>query len=553
MNQHPSPPLTADADDARPAALAPVVSSSSTSSLASQAARKRCPEDFEFGRVLGEGSYSTVLYAREHVNNREYAVKMLDKRHIIKEKKTKYVAIEKDVLNKLAHPLIVKLYYTFQDLHSLYFVLELAKDGDMLGYIRKLGSFQLDAARFYIAEIIVAVMYLHSMGIVHRDLKPENILLDENMHIKITDFGTAKILDEPPSNSDTDPFAAGSTSASASVSSSSPSPPPPAPSSSSPSQDAGSSKRNSFVGTAEYCSPELLNDRAASKSSDVWAIGCILYHLLAGRPPFKGVNEYQTFQKIIKLDYTFPDGFPPTARDLVSSILVLDTANRPSLAEIQKHPFFDGFDWTDIHTQQAPDLRPHLPAVSAHNVEELTSDLDALTTTGTGQFHGDVPVLARDPFEDLLATNNDLMQQKGAAAASNPDLAKKLDAQDSHPLRHLVTPTEVIVMDGTVYKRKGLFSKKRGLVLTDRPRLLFFDHNTLQPKSEIPWSDKLTVELKGSKAGAKNSSGCNSGCPTHLFVHTPKRTYYLEAKDDARRWADAINLQRQGGSSATNT
>ncbi|KAJ3162253.1 3-phosphoinositide dependent protein kinase-1 [Geranomyces variabilis] len=495
---HPHAPTTAPATD-----------SSSSPPATDSAARKRTPNDFVFGRVLGEGSYSTVLHAteRDPAAPNQYAVKILDKRHIIKEKKTKYVAIEKDVLNALDHPLVVKLYYTFQDAQSLYFVLELARDGDLLGFVRKLGCFTEDAARFYVAEIIVAVEYVHSKGIVHRDLKPENILLDENMHIKLTDFGTAKILDSDSADA----------------------------------LQPSSEKRNSFVGTAEYCSPELLNDRAASKSSDVWAIGCILYHLLAGRPPFKGVNEYQTFQKIIKLDYEFPDGFPSAARDLVSAVLVLDAAKRPSLADIRAHAFFAGFDWTDVHLRPAPDLRPFLPAASAHDIEDLTSEMDALTTTGTGQFHGDVDAAIRDPFENILATRGEVEEreekEKEAVVAADPELEKRLHAQTNHPLRHLVLPTEVIVMDGTVFKRKGLFSKKRGLLLTDLPRLLFYDEKALVAKSEIPWSERLKVELKGSSS-------------KHMFVHTPKRTYYLEAvNNDVRKWADAINalLQKSCG------
>ncbi|KAJ3025137.1 pkb-activating kinase-like protein, partial [Rhizophlyctis rosea] len=200
---------------------------------------------------------------------------MLDKKHIIKEKKIKYVNVEKDVLNLCDHPGVVKLYYTFQDGASLYFCLEFAREGDLLGVLRKCGSFEKDTARFYVGEIVEVVGYLHGVGVVHRDLKPENILLDENMHIKITDFGTAKI--KKPSDPSTS-------------------------SSSSTTPDSEPTKqRNSFVGTAEYCSPELLNDRQATESSDIWAIGCILYQLLSGKPPFRASNDYQTFQKITNL------------------------------------------------------------------------------------------------------------------------------------------------------------------------------------------------------------------------------------------------------------
>ncbi|KAI9002236.1 kinase-like domain-containing protein [Gaertneriomyces semiglobifer] len=449
------------------------------------ALQKRTPADFEFGRLLGEGSYSTVVYACEKSTGKEFAVKTLDKRHIVKEKKVKYVNIEKDVLNRLCHPFIVKLYYTFQDARSLYFVLELAKDGDLLGYIRKLGSFELSGARFYIAEIIEAVDYMHQMGIIHRDLKPENILLDEHRHIKVTDFGTAKILE----------------------------------SASEPTMDGSdkSAKRNSFVGTAEYCSPELLNDRAASKESDVWALGCILYHLLSGKPPFKGPNEYQTFQKITKLDYCFPDGFPEVAQDLVSRILVLDPAKRLTIPQIRTHAFFSGFDWTDLPSQAAPVLRPFLPATSDHNIVDLTSDMDQMTV-GTGQFHGDVDAATRDPFAEVM--------NRQSSANSERDI--KLAQQASSPLRRFLAHGELIVLSGMVHKRKGLFSKKRGLVLTDLPRLMFYDESKMEPKSEIPWSDKLTVELKGGR---------------HFFVHTPKRTYYLECAKgdvDAKRWVECI-------------
>lgn len=307
---------------------------------------KKGVKDFSFGRTLGEGSYSTVMAATDRQTNREYAIKVLDKRHIIKEKKVKYVNIEKDTLNRLTdHPGIVRLYYTFQDERQLYFVLDLATGGELLGVLKRTTSFDEDCSQFYAAQILDSVEYMHSRGIIHRDLKPENVLLDDAMHVKITDFGTAKILEMPQNGQ--------SSFGQVSVSND-------------PLDGSETDRAISFVGTAEYVSPELLTNKNACKASDLWAFGCIVYQLLAGRPPFKAGNEYQTFQKIVNLEYSFPEGFPPTARDLIEKLLVLDPAERLPVTGIKRHPFFDGVQWgKGLWSQKPPRLRPHNPNVSS--------------------------------------------------------------------------------------------------------------------------------------------------------------------------------------------
>ncbi|KUI58037.1 Serine/threonine-protein kinase ksg1 [Cytospora mali] len=308
---------------------------------------KKGVRDFSFGKVLGEGSYSTVYLATDRQSLKEYAIKVLEKKHIIKEKKIKYVNIEKNTLNRLTeHPGIVRLYYTFQDETSLYYVLDLCNGGELLGVLKKTQTFDEECTRFYGAQILDAIEYMHSRGVIHRDLKPENVLLDDNMHVKITDFGTAKLLPDPR-----DPRAA-------------------------PAEDAKTAEENSraasFVGTAEYVSPELLTDKTAGKASDVWAFGCIIYQLLVGRPPFKGGTEYLTFQKIVGLEYEFPSGFPPAARDLVERCLVLDPGRRLTIEHIKNHEFFDGHKFGKaLWRTKAPRLRPYIPPAQEPHIIQL--------------------------------------------------------------------------------------------------------------------------------------------------------------------------------------
>ncbi|ORY63971.1 kinase-like domain-containing protein [Pseudomassariella vexata] len=311
---------------------------------------KKGVRDFSFGRVLGEGSYSTVYLATDRQTLKEYAIKVLEKKHIIKERKIKYVNIEKDTLNRLTeHPGIVRLYYTFQDESSLYYVLDLCNGGELLGVLKKTGTFDVECTRFFGAQILDSIEYMHSRGVIHRDLKPENVLLDDQLHVKITDFGTARLLTDPRASisaPSVDPLGKG--------------------------KDEDDNRAASFVGTAEYVSPELLTNKNACKASDLWAFGCIIYQLLAGRPPFKAGSEYLTFQKIVNLEYEFPAGFPPAARDLVERCLVLDPARRLTIEHIKNHEFFEGQPFgKTLWRSKAPRLRPYVPPSQEPKIIQL--------------------------------------------------------------------------------------------------------------------------------------------------------------------------------------
>jgi len=431
--------------------------------------KKKSKDDFTFMKILGEGSYSTVYLAEEIKTSKQYAIKVLEKRHIIKEKKVAYVSREKEALAMTNHPFIVRLYFTFQDKENLYYGLSYAKRGEMLPYINKLGSFNEECTQFYSAEIIVALEYLHSLGIIHRDLKPENVLFGEDMHILITDFGTSKLLNKD------------------------------------------NTKANSFVGTAEYVSPELLTDKIAYKSSDLWALGCIIYQLRSGRSPFRGSNEYQTFQKIIKLEYEFPEGFPECPKDLVQNLLVLDHTQRlgceelGGYEELKSHLFFKEIEWDTLPKQVPPKLLPYLPSKSADG-EDLGSNYDISVSSDEEED------IMNNMFNDLVIKKlSGDVREKSNSAESSQASSNSSTSKDS-PWQQFVG-NRTILKDGVVDKRKGLFAKRRQLILTEGPHLFYVDPNAMVLKGEIPWTKDLRPEVKSFKI---------------FFVHTPSRTYYLE-------------------------
>lgn len=290
-------------------------------------ARKRYKEDFDWDEgILGEGAFGEVKRAVDKETGIVYAIKILNKKHIIEQKKLEWVNREKFLLDKLRHPNIANLYFTFSDPQNLHFVLEFCPHGEILDHIRKHKCFSFEVGQFYAAEIISALEFMHGQGVAHRDLKPENILLGEGMHAKIVDFGTARDLGNDRS-----------------------------------------ARSKSFVGTAEYVCPELLVVKEAGLSADLWSLGVMLYQFFAGRPPFKAPSEYLIFQMIQSRDFIYPNNFPDVAKDLIDQLLELDPDKRignrepGGYEELKAHSFFDGIDWHNLPNTSPPPIRP--PAV----------------------------------------------------------------------------------------------------------------------------------------------------------------------------------------------
>lgn len=466
---------------------------------------KRTPRDFIFGEVLGEGSYSTVLKAWDIrdcpgignlsrpsalqavagqtssdicAGKRAYAIKMLDKVHILREKKQKYVGIEKEVLSLLVHrPGIITLYWTFQDRESLYFVLELAPRGELLQYIQKFGSLDMKSATYYAAQLADAIDGIHSVGAIHRDIKPENVLLGEDMRIRITDFGSARIVHNSPVES--------------------------------PEKERASS----FVGTADYVSPELLGEKMAGPPSDWWAFGCVVFQMLVGKPPFKATNEYQTFQRIIRRSFVYPPELPQLAREFIDPLLALDPMERPTASRIKSHPFFTGVNFATLWSDVPPNMTQGLFAPArtsntsfARGLQELESTFDQILVPLAGDS------VQSDSQNSFTSSYHDTEVSTSGGGESSDEERGVSRGQGIYS--SILQQNEMLLYSSPIKLKKTgptrMFSKRCRLLLTSYPRVLCVsDSKALRLYSDvrlIPPSD-TSEDRMGSPTSTTNSTG----------------------------------------------
>ncbi|XAR72168.1 Non-specific serine/threonine protein kinase [Bertholletia excelsa] len=436
-------------------------------------------QDFELGKIYGVGSYSKVVRARKKDTGNLYALKIMDKKFITKENKTAYVKLERIVLDQLDHPGIVRLFFTFQDTFSLYMALESCEGGELFDQITRKGHLSEDEARFYAAEVVDALEYIHGMGLIHRDIKPENLLLTAEGHIKIADFGSVK----PMQNSRITVLP----------------------------NAASDDKACTFVGTAAYVAPEVLNSSPATFGNDLWALGCTLYQMLSGQSPFKDASEWLIFQRIIARDIRFPNYFSEEARDLIDQLLDMNPSRRPGAgpggyASLKSHPFFGGVDWENLRTQIPPKL--------------------ALEQKGHSSDTEDV--------QDSSRRNDGNGSSASSTEAGHITRLASIDSFDSK-WQQFLESGESVLMISNVKKIRKLTNKKVQLILTDKPRLIYVDPSKLVVKGNIIWSDNpndLNIQIMS---------------PSLFKICTPKKILTFEdAKQRAMQWKNAIEaLQKQ--------
>ena len=321
--------------------------------LASRNVRRTIPsiKDFEIIKPISRGAFGQVLLAKKKGTGLYYAIKVMAKAHV---KNPEHVIAEQRVLRGTSNDFVVKLFYSFESAINLYFVLEFVIGGDCASLLVNCGAFDVDLARFYLAEAIQGLDYLHRNGIVHMDVKPDNMLIAGDGHIKVTDFGLAKRVGEKGG-------------------------------------DEG------VVGTPGYIAPELIRGRAHDHRVDYWAIGCVLFEFLTGAPPFNGHNVASTLQNTLTGEIPWPaiggEYMPEDAHDLISRLLRRDPSERPDAAAIRGHPFFRGIRWDALQEMEPP-------FVPAPDDAEDTSYFDERSDQPGGGAPGvDVDVYVEDATE----------------------------------------------------------------------------------------------------------------------------------------------------------
>eukprot|EP01018_Ginkgo_biloba_P023345 Gb_33333 [translate_table: standard] len=298
---------------------------------------------YEFGRILGEGSFAKVRLAKHVETGRNMAIKVLNKERILKDKMVEQIKREISTMKLVKHPNIVQLSEVMASKTKIYFVLEYVTGGELFNKIAQQGKLKEDDARKYFQQLINAVDYCHSRGVYHRDLKPENLLLDAKGNLKISDFGLSALSQQVREDG----------------------------------------LLHTTCGTPNYVAPEVIVDKGYDGAkADLWSCGVILFVLMAGYLPFDEPNIMALYKKIYKADFTCPKWFSPGARKLILRILEPNPKNRITIPEILENSWFKK-GYTPVKFREERDTSlDDIDAVFSDSIDHLVTEQKELKGAG---------------------------------------------------------------------------------------------------------------------------------------------------------------------------
>jgi len=277
-------------------------------------------EDLDLVRILGAGTFGKVWLVSEKATKDTYALKIQVKKQLIEYNQAEGVIHEKNIMAQLDHPFIVSLVSHWKDEDKLYMVLKMYQGGELQSVIHtdRRDGIPEWGAKFYAANVLEGLSYMHNRHIIYRDLKPENVMLDSNGHAVIIDLGFAKIIKD---------------------------------------------KTYTFCGTPLYLAPEIVMQKGHDKGADHWSWGVMLYEMIVGDTPFYDgvVDQMGLFKNIVKCRFEFPEGdfMSLAAKDLITRMLTVNQNDRlgsfnNAEKDIQAHPFFEDINWEDFNANKVP-------------------------------------------------------------------------------------------------------------------------------------------------------------------------------------------------------
>eukprot|EP00753_Platysulcus_tardus_P016257 PLAT5565.1.p1 GENE.PLAT5565.1~~PLAT5565.1.p1 ORF type:complete len:720 (-),score=419.53 PLAT5565.1:286-2445(-) len=288
-------------------------------------------EELTAKATIGCGAFGRVKLVKHETSGKTYALKCLVKNDIVKNNLQEHVMNELRVMMDLDHPFILKLHNTYKDSRYVYFLLELGLGGELFTFLRRAGRFSENQARFYAASVVSAFRAIHARNIAYRDLKPENLILDDHGFVKVIDFGLAKVV---------------------------------------------KNRTWTLCGTPDYLAPEIILSKGHDKSVDYWALGILIYEMVAGFVPFYADDPMEVYQLILAHDLRFPSHFTRPCCDLIQKLLHPTPSKRlgnlrGGVRDILKHKWFTGFDWTEL-----VEMRMRPPIVPVVKSKDDVSNFD---------------------------------------------------------------------------------------------------------------------------------------------------------------------------------